>query len=122
MWPSKQTQLDTLGITDIDSSVTAELILLFNPEVALSGYESSTYNSTSGDAGCGVFNMTKAAGLDPSSTVDYSIMVWFDSPISTPSDKTLQALCPQGQSCYLVEFSDAILTSADYDIAIFSGR
>lgn len=121
LWPSKQTQLGTLDITDIDSSVAAELILFFNPEVALSGYGSSTYNSASSDAGCGVFNMTKAAALDPSSTVDYSIMDWFASPISTSSDKTLQALCPQGQSCYLVEFSDNILASADYDIAIFSG-
>ena len=38
LWPSKQDQLRSLGITDIDSSVAAELILFFNPEVAPSGY------------------------------------------------------------------------------------
>ena len=122
LWPSKQTQLDTLGITDIDSSVAAELILFFNPEVALSGYGSSTYNSASSDAGCGVFNMTKAAALSPSSTVDYSIMDWFASSISSSSDTAIQALCPKGDTCYLVEFSDMILKSADYDIAVFSGN
>ena len=122
LWPSKQTQLDTLGITDIDSSVAAELILFFNPEVALSGYGSSTYNSASSDAGCGVFNMTKATALSPSSTVDYSIMDWFASSISSSSDTAIQALCPKGDTCYLVEFSDMILKSADYDIAVFSGN
>lgn len=122
LWPSKQTQLDTLGITDIDSSVAAELILFFNPEVVLSGYGSSTYNSASSDAGCGVFNMTKAAALSPSSTVDYSIMDWFASSISSSSDTAIQALCPKGDTCYLVEFSDMILKSADYDIAVFSGN
>lgn len=122
LWPSKQTQLDTLGITDIDSSVAAELILFFNPEVALSGYGSSTHNSASSDAGCGVFNMTKAAALSPSSTVDYSIMDWFASSISSSSDTAIQALCPKGDTCYLVEFSDMILKSADYDIAVFSGN
>lgn len=122
LWPSKQTQLDTLDITDIDSSVAAELILFFNPEVALSGYGSSTYNSASSDAGCGVFNMTKTAALSPSSTVDYSIMDWFASPISSSSDTAIQALCPKGDTCYLVEFSDMILKSADYDIAIFSSN
>lgn len=122
LWPSKQAQLDTLDITDIDSSVAAELILFFNPEVALSGYGSSTYNSASSDAGCGVFNMTKAAALSPSSTVDYSIMDWFASSISSSSDTAIQALCPKGDTCYLVEFSDMILKSADYDIAVFSGN
>ena len=122
LWPSKQEQLSSLGITDIDSSVAAELILFFNPEVALSGYGSSTYNSATGDAGCGVFNMTKAAALSSSSTVDYSIMDWFASPISSSSDTVIQALCPKGGTCYLVEFSDKILKSADYDIAVFSGN
>lgn len=122
LWPSKQDQLSSLEITDIDSSVAAELILFFNPEVALSGYGSSTYNSATGDAGCGVFNMTKAAALSPSSTVDYSIMDWFASPISSSSDTAIQALCPKGDTCYLVEFSDMILKSADYDIAVFSGN
>lgn len=45
MYPQKQEQLDRLGITDVDSSVAAELILFFNPEIGLSGYGSSTYNS-----------------------------------------------------------------------------
>lgn len=69
-----------------------------------------------------MFNITKAAALSPSSTVDYSIMDWFASPISSSSDTAIQTLCPKGETCYLVEFSDAILKSADYDIAVFSGN
>ena len=45
MYPQKQEQLDRLGLTDVDSSVAAELILFFNPEIGLSGYVSSTYLS-----------------------------------------------------------------------------
>ncbi len=54
MYPQKQEQLDRLGITDVDSSVAAELILFFNPEIGLSGYGSSTYNSASADAAGGL--------------------------------------------------------------------
>ena len=120
MYPQKQEQLDRLGITDVDSSVAAELILFFNPEIGLSGYGSSTYNSASADAAGGLWNSTKAEALKPGAVIDYSIMDWFASPITEDTDAAIRSLCKQGDSCYLVEFSDSILASANYDFAIYS--
>lgn len=120
MYPQKQEQLDRLGITDVDSSVAAELILFFNPEIGLSGYGSSTYNSASADAAGGLWNSTKAEALKPGAVIDYSIMDWFASPVTEDTDAAIRSLCKQGDSCYLVEFSDSILASANYDFAIYS--
>lgn len=120
LWPSKQAQLDALGITDVDSSVAAELILFFNPEISLSGYGSSTYNSTKPEMAGGLFAMTKEQALSPESTIDYSIMDWFASPVTEDTDGAIRALCAAGDTCYLMEFSDAILASSDYDIALYS--
>lgn len=120
MYPQKQEQLDRLSITDVDSSVAAELILFFNPEISLSGYGSSTYNSASADAAGGLWNSTKAEALKPGAVIDYSIMDWFASPVTEDTDAAIRSLCKQGDSCYLVEFSDSILASANYDFAIYS--
>ena len=47
-------------------------------------------------------------------------MDWFASPVT--EDRMLQSgpFGKQGDSCYLVEFSDSILASANYDFAIYS--
>ena len=45
LYPDKQKQLQTLGMADIDSSIPAELILFFFPDIYLCGYDSSTYLS-----------------------------------------------------------------------------
>lgn len=120
LWPEKQQQLDLLNIEDIDSSVAAELILFFNPSLNLSGYSSSTYNSTTADAAGGLWGQTKAQALSPTSSIDYSIMDWFATPINNSQNSTYQSLCAPGESSYLVEFSDSILQTADYDFAVYS--
>lgn len=120
LYPQKQEQLDRLGITDVDSSVAAELILFFNPDIGLSGYGSSTYNSASAESAGGLWNSTKADALKPGTAIDYSIMDWFASPITSDTDASIRSLCKQGDTSYLVEFSDSVLASADYDIAIYS--
>lgn len=120
MYPQKQEQLDRLGIVDVDSSVAAELILFFNPEIGLSGYGSSTYNSASADAAGGLWNSTKAEALRPGAPIDYSIMDWFASPITKDTDDGVHSLCDKDDTCYLVEFSDSILASAEYDFAVYS--
>ena len=120
MYPEKRKQLERLNITDVDSSVAAELILFFNPEIGLSGYGSSTYNSTSKEMAGGLWGYRKAQALSPDSTIDYSIMDWFASPITNDTDATIRGLCKERDTCYLVEFSDEILDSANYDFAIYS--
>ena len=117
-YPQKQNELEKLGITDVDSSIAAELILFFYPDIYLSGYGSTTFQSAQKEMASGLWGQTKAKAL-ASSTADYSIMDWFASPISDANDSRVKEICPSGHACYLVEFSDEILSSANYQIAIW---
>ncbi|WP_273396105.1 RICIN domain-containing protein [Thermophilibacter mediterraneus] len=114
--PDKQAQLDRLGVTDIDSSVAAELILFFNPEIYLSGYGSSTYASVPEGMAKGMFEMTREQGLaDPL----YADMDYWSSRVTAESPEAVRALCQDGHNCYLVEFSDAIRAREGYDVAVW---
>ena len=118
-YPSKQQELANLGITDVDSSIAAELILFFYPDIYLSGYQSSTYASISNpEMAKGLFRTTKSAALASTSS-DYSIMDWFMSPIDDSTDQAIKKLTSNGTN-YLVEFSDSILKTANFDIAIWN--
>lgn len=113
-YPSKQADLDELGITDIDSAIPAELILFFFPDIFMCGYSSSTFLSVESDEmACGIFNMTKEEGLNEKS-FDGSMFDYFASRTSS-EDPVYGALCkPEGQS-YLLEFND----TKQFDIAIY---
>src|SRR5699024_11287736 len=65
----------------VDSSVAAELILFFNPEISMSGYSSSTFNSASREMACGLFSSTKSEALGQAGSIDYSGIDWFASVI-----------------------------------------
>lgn len=120
LYEEKQKQLEELGITDVDSAIAAELILFFNPEISLSGYGSSTFNSASDEMACGLFNATKEASLAEGSTVNYTGIDWFASLIQEGVSKPeIVSLCKEGHVNYLVEFSDAIIESEAYDVGIF---
>lgn len=119
LYPEKQTELDALGITDVDSSIAAELILFFNPDIYMSGYASSTYASVSDPRMAkGLFRTTKASALS-STTSDYSIMDYFISPISNDTDQEIKDICKEGDNNYLVEFSESMYPEIDYTIAIW---
>lgn len=119
LWPIKQEQLLKLDMQDVDSSVAAELILFFNPEISLSGYGTSTFNSASKEMACGAFAMSKEEGMS-SDSVDYSGIDWFASSIIKGStDSAITQLCTKDHKYYLMEFSDEILKKGEYDIAIF---
>lgn len=120
MYPQKQEQLDRLGITDVDSSVAAELILFFNPEVHLSGYGSSTFNSATSEMACGLFGATKDEALSPDSSIDYSGIDWFATPVTSSTAADIRALCPTGRTCFLIEFSDQAAAQDGYAVGIYS--
>ena len=105
MYPAKQEQLQQLGITDVDSSVAAELILFFNPEIYLSGYGSSTYASVPDGMAKGMFQMAKEQGL---ANPMYMNMEYWASQVTNGSSQAIRDLVKQGHDNYLVEFSDAI--------------
>lgn len=119
LYPSKVAQLEELGIKDIDSNVAAELILFFNPEISLSGYGSSTYNSTSDEMACGLFGMSKQAALSDQQSINYTGMDWFTTPITSTSDKNIVDLCNMKHNNYLLELSDQIIDENNYDIGIY---
>ena len=122
LYPQKQAQLDQLGITDVDSSVAAELILFFNPEVMLCGYGSSTFNSATADMAGGLFDLSKEEAMAEGSSIDYSGMDWFATPITSETNAKIQALCQPGHSCFLIEFSDDMLAKNAYDIAVYDAQ
>lgn len=120
LYEEKQQQLEELGITDVDSAIAAELILFFNPEIRMSGYGSSTFNSASDEMACGLFNATKEASLSEGSTVNYTGIDWFASLIQQDTVKPeIAPLLKDSHVNYLVEFSDAIMENEEYDIGIF---
>lgn len=116
LYPNKVKQLDDLGITDVDSSVAAELILFFNPDIYLSGYQSSTYASVPSGMAKGMFEMTKAQGL---AQPQYNDMDYWSSRITDSTDAAVKALAVSGHSNFLVEFSDDVSSAKGYDIAIW---
>lgn len=116
-YPEKIAELEALGIQDVDSSVAAELILFFYPDIFLSGYTSTTYQSVSPDMAKGLFRITKAAAMGNPA---YAVMDWWISPIADSTDPAIKALCTLGDNNYLVEFSDDQLATLDYTIAIWN--
>ncbi|MDR1791655.1 MAG: hypothetical protein LBR20_08435 [Propionibacteriaceae bacterium] len=127
LYPDKLAELEKLGIIDVDSSIPAELILFFNPDIYLSGYQSTTFASvTDRDKAKGLIGQTEASALALSG-VDYSMMDFFVSRIDATStlayetsNPAVVALAPAGQQSYYVEFSTAIKTAKGYDAAIWT--
>lgn len=119
LYPNKQAELKELNIGDVDSNVAAELILFFNPKINLSGYGTSTFSSASAEMACGLYNMNKQSAVNHTG-VDYSGIDWFASAIDEKADKKIKELCPTGNTCYLVEFSDDLLALDEYDIGIYN--
>lgn len=120
LYPEKKKQLQDLGIQDVDSATPAELILFFNPEINMSGYGSSTFNSASEEMACGLFSTTKDQALNGGSGINYSGIDWFASLIDLKTaDPEIAKLCKEGNTNYLLEFSDEIEAKGKHDIAIF---
>ncbi len=60
-YPEKQKQLEAMGLIDVESSINAELILFFYPDIYMCGYNSSTFMSVQKpEMACAMFNMKKA--------------------------------------------------------------
>ncbi|MFQ7078730.1 MAG: hypothetical protein ACLRSW_12770 [Christensenellaceae bacterium] len=60
LYPQIKKEIEALGIIDLESSIAAELILFFYPDVYLCGYPSSTYLSvTEEEMACGLFGVTE---------------------------------------------------------------
>ncbi|HMM06109.1 MAG TPA: S-layer homology domain-containing protein [Clostridiales bacterium] len=112
LYPDKVEQLEDLGITDVNSSIAAELILYFYPDIYMCGYQSSTYQSVSSEQmACALFNTSKAAGAG----LAYGNLVQMFLTTVDSTNATYGSLCPEDDTCALVEFKD----TSEHDIAIW---
>lgn len=67
--PMRVKELDSLGLQILDSSIAAELFIFYNPDIYISGYQSSTFQnakvtdeSVNNEHFAGLFNTTKEEG------------------------------------------------------------
>lgn len=115
--PAKQKELKKLGIVDVQSSVPAELILFFNPNISMSGYGSSTWDAVPAinpDMAEGLFGITKTDG---SASASYAgIIKWYMTP--KPGSGPVSKL----PGDFLVEFSDPVSAAKGYDIALWGSK
>lgn len=113
LYPDKQEQLEGLGLIDVESSINAELILFFYPDIYMCGYNSSTFMSVeSAEMACAMFNMKKEA-----CAAEYKDLIGiYLSKIEDAEDSEYAELCTEAEHSYfLMEFND----TTDKDIGIY---
>lgn len=113
LYPDKQAQLEELDLIDVESSINAELILFFYPDIYMCGYNSSTFMSVeSPEMACAMFNMKKA-----DCTAEYSGLIGvYLSKIADHATSEYAELCPEADHTYfLMEYND----TAEKDIGIY---
>lgn len=105
-------KLDKLGVIDIDSTIPAELIFFFNPEVFASGYQSSTFLTIDEEKSMSVVHVRKDAFSESYKDNLKSFITKVES-----SDATFGSLVTSN-NCFLVEYVD----TTNYDISIFDAN
>ncbi len=136
LYPEKQAELAALGITDVESSIPAEVILFFYPDLYMAGYTSSTYASVSkNEMATGLFGLNKTEALGDGTGVLAALVkadafnFYMDGPYSNtpaavgtgiPIDISGYPGCVQSHENYIINFSDAYLASQGniYDVAV----
>lgn len=104
--PEKQEQLKQLNLIDVESSINAELILFFYPDIYMCGYNSSTFMSVeSEEMACAIFNMTKAQAAENEGTENYRDLIGLY--LSRIEDTSLYAECTEADHEYfLMEYNN----------------
>jgi hypothetical protein len=108
-----------LNLQTLDSSIAAELFGFYNPDIYLSGYTSTTFQSIgSAETNGGLYNITKDAAYNTSKLEYAEKMDFFMTDMeTTPPSEEILALRPNpAHQNYLVEFNK---TPEDTDIAIW---
>ena len=109
----KQQQIEELDLIDIESSINAELILFFYPDIYMCGYNSSTFMSAMSDEmAAAIFNMTRDECKN-----DYAERIGiFVSRIDNDNYKSYPECNYTSHSYFLVEFNKA---ESQYKYAIY---
>ena len=105
--PDKQDQLEDLDLIDVESSINAELILFFYPDIYMCGYNSSTFMSVeSPEMACAMFNMTYEQAKANEGTEGYRELIGiYLSKITAESAYAKHCDLDEG-NFYLVEFNN----------------
>lgn len=120
LYPEKVDQLKRTGLHDVESSIPAELILFFNPDVYVSGMSNSTLNFSYKEGRTkAFFGARKEAALMPvedKGVYNSELFELFFTKITDAYEPEILALCGEDISgSFLIEFND---TTA-HDIGIF---
>ena len=108
---TKAKHLNDLGLIDIDSTISAELIFYFNQDIVGTGYASTTYGSLNENQVGGIWGTSLESAL-----ADYSANTKFVLNKLTSSHAKYGSLATSNS--YLFEFTD----TTNYDIAVFDAK
>lgn len=116
LYPEKQSQLAELGLHDIESSIAAEVILFFYPNVYCSGMSNSTLNFSYQAGKVGGYLGTRIA--NKGSITGGDLFQLFFTKINSSYEQPIKDLCDNDTSfehSFLIEFKD----TSKADIAIY---
>lgn len=113
LYPEKQKQLNKLGIHDVESSIAAELILFFYPDIYCSGMSNSTLNYSYKEGKVGAYLGARLADKDK--ITGGELFKLFFTNITDSYEPEITSLCNMEHDNFLVEFVD----NKDADIAIY---
>jgi hypothetical protein len=115
----KKEKLKSMGLIDIDSTIAAELILFFYPDVYTCGYASSTFayykDVEADEKACALFGYTKSAALSNDDLKSYSGLM---DVFMTKASASTYGDIVTSDNCILFEFADV----TNYDIAIYDAN
>ncbi len=116
IYPEKVEQLEALGLIDLESTINAELILFFFPDIYMSGYTSTTFGSIENEEmACIFWGATKAQAL-ATSNQNADLFDYYASKLSA-DDKTYGALLTDSDHTYfLIETNDSLNVSFEFAI------
>ena len=110
--PDKQQQLEDLDLIDVESSINAELILFFYPDIYMCGYNSSTFMSVEKpEMACAMFNMAKDA-----CTGEYKDLIGIYLTKIDTATSEYASLCADATHTYLLMEYNNVETTAQFGI------
>lgn len=113
--PDKQAQLETLGLIDVESSINAELILFFYPDIYMCGYNSSTFMSVQKpEMACVMFNMPKDA-----CTNEYKDLIGIYMSKINIDDSAYASLCTNTDHTYFLTEYHNVAQDVGADFGIY---
>ncbi|MDO4383418.1 MAG: hypothetical protein Q4C18_02865 [Eubacteriales bacterium] len=124
LYPEKQKQLDAAKVHDVESSIPAELILFFYPDIYCSGMSNSTMNYSYRDGRtCAYLGMRKDKALAKDDKGNQGVIEGqkFQLFFTALTDAEVQAgkvgtiTLPKNHKCYMVEFNG----NSKYEYAVY---